>query len=212
MIAACLPMMAGCIEQQEMPTVDGPYIAQYYDGPGTCDIGMDYQGNVRLYFSIDFYSEEIETYSMGLSGERGKKYEALCQKHGDNGYHGKDPYANSPQKICYAKDFKSITVTTMTDYDSEHPAGSSLDDITAYDAYTPLPWISSGYNGMPEFTHFIERVKDVKPDEMSLLCYAGWFSLYFITPPTETSTAKIKVTLTTDGDEVLEFEKDVLLR
>lgn len=184
---------------------------QYYDGPGMCDVGLDYQGNTCLYFSVDFYSTEIETYSKGMSGSSGEKYKELCEKHGDNDYHGKDPYIESLQKKCYAKDFKALTITTLEAFDKEHPAGSSIDDIAVYDGYTPYPWIKSGYDGLPDFSHVTKYVKDVTPEDMTLLCYAGWFSIYFTKYPTESSTIKLKITLTTDEDEVMEFEKEVLI-
>lgn len=210
-LAACLTLLSGCLPEQELPTFDGPYIVQYYDGPGTCEVGMDYQGNARLYFGIDFYSDEVETYSKGATGTRGEKYQALCDKHGDNDFHGKDPYFESAQKKCYAKDFKALTVTTLYDYDPEHPAGSSLDDIAVYDAYTPYLWIKSGYNGDPEFTHILKYVQNVTQEDMTLLCYAGWFSIYFSKMPVGASTVKVKVTITTDEDEVMEFERDMLI-
>lgn len=210
-LAICLIISGGCIKLPEMPTVSGPYIKQYYDGPGICEIGADWNGNIRLYFGIDFNSDDLETFYSGASGNNGTRYKALCDKHGDNGYEGKDPFAGKPQKICYAKDFKSLTITALSNYDPEHPAGSSLDDIAVYDAYTPYPWIKSGYDGMPEFTHYVEYVKDVAPEAMTMLCYSDWFSIYFATPPAVSSTVKMKITLTTDEDEVIEFEKDVIL-
>ena len=42
-------------------------------------------------------------------------------------------------------DFTQVKVWSDADFDAEHPAGSSLNDITRFVAFSPMPYLRSGY-------------------------------------------------------------------
>lgn len=75
-------------------------------------------------------------------------YETMNQRHGDNSYNRyalADPVYvfNCRNYICF--DINTIEVICSEDFDEQHPAGTSLNDLIRFVGITPIPYIKSGY-------------------------------------------------------------------
>ena len=106
-------------------------------------------GNIAIYRET---SSEYKTntpsavYSFESKGEEKKKYDELCKIHNDMSYNQKRSYIKfTGWGICSAIDFKEIDVVSNKDFDSEHPAGTSLKDIVRFVSISPKKFIDSGY-------------------------------------------------------------------
>ena len=88
----------------------------------------------------------INRYSWKDKGEEKKKYEEFCRNHNDLTYNKKREYRHSPEwGVCSAVDFIEIDIVSNKDFDSEHPAGTSLKDIVRFVSVSPKKFIDSGY-------------------------------------------------------------------
>ena len=106
-------------------------------------------GNIAIYRET---SSEYKTntpsavYSFESKGEEKKRYDELCKIHNDMNYNQKRSYIKfTGWGICSAIDFKEIDVVSDKDFDSEHPAGTSLKDIVRFVSVSPKKFIDSGY-------------------------------------------------------------------
>ena len=106
-------------------------------------------GNIAIYRET---SSEYKTntpsavYSFESKGEEKKRYDELCKIHNDMSYNQKRSYIVAPLwGRCSAIDFKEIDVISDKDFDSEHPAGTSLKDIVRFVSISPKKFIDSGY-------------------------------------------------------------------
>ncbi len=209
-VLAAILMTSGCLGEPEIPVINGPYIQSYYDGALTGQIYYTEDNGPIIYFeTIGTEDEPIVSYSSASTGEKKAVYDSLCNKHSDYGYHGEDPYANEPVKKCYAKDVISFDVVSDSDFDKDHPAGTSLKDILVYDSFTPYRWIKGGYQGQPTFQHVKVLASEVQPDDMKLLPAIQLFALKFFDFPLGNSHHNLTVTVVTDDGVSHEFDLEV---
>ena len=88
----------------------------------------------------------VKQYSWRDEGGEKTTYEALCRKHNDLTYNKKREYHLRPEwGVCSAVDFREIDIVSDKDFDSEHPAGTSLKDIVRFVSISPKKFIDSGY-------------------------------------------------------------------
>ena len=163
----------------------------------------------------------INRYSWKDKGEEKKKYEEFCRNHNDLTYNKKREYRHSPEwGVCSAVDFIEIDIVSNKDFDSEHPAGTSLKDIVRFVSVPPKKFIDSGYKetfnwrrNRPEIfkkdsmvlslfqreaeNYFpINRLlKDMGRDEMQMLPANTHGILFFDKKPTADKEHKLKVTI-----------------
>jgi len=105
-------------------------------------------GNIAIYKEYTSENDKVKTavYSFESKGEEKKKYDELCKIHNDMSYNQKRRYIKfTGWGICSAIDFKEIDVVSNKDFDSEHPAGTSLKDIVRFVSVSPKKFIDSGY-------------------------------------------------------------------
>ena len=210
LLTAALLLLVGCFKETEIPVIDGPYIQMYYDGLLDCRIVYYNDAGPGIVFEVTGDGQtEIVSYSTASTGDKKAVYDSLCRKHSDFGYHGEDVYANQPAKRCYAKDLVSISVISDKDFDGDHPAGTPLNDIIAYNTYTPYPWIKGGYAGGPVFTRVRKLLDDVNEDDMKLLCAFNLCQLTFMSFPTASSFHNMSITVVTDDGRTHSFKKEV---
>ena len=164
---------------------------------------------------------EVKQYSWRHKGEAKKKYEELCRTHNDLMYNKKREYHHSPEwGVCSAVDFIEIDIVSNNNFDSEHPAGTSLKDIVRFVSVSPKKFIDSGYKetfnwrrNRPEIfkkdsmvlslfqreteNYFpINRLlKDMGRDEMQMLPANTHGILFFDKKPTADKEHKLKVTI-----------------
>lgn len=81
---------------------------------------------------------------------------------------------------CF-RDFVNLEVWSSADWDAEHPAGTSLNDLARFSSNTPWPYIQSGYtqkyheqlNG--EYYPVDKLISELTPDDMTLLPRGGFY-------------------------------------
>ena len=212
LLAGAALLLAGCFKAPDIPVNEGPYIQMYYTGAINCEqvfLQESTTGPMLAFMVAGTEDEEFTAIGYGSTGDKKAFYDSLSNKHFDYGYNGEDIYANELAKRCYSKDLTSISVVCDKDFDDEHPAGTPLDDIIAYDAYSPYPWIKEGYKGDPTFTHCLKYVKDLEPDDMKLLGCYNLFNLYFMTYPRYFTQLVFTITVATDDGMTYEIGKEV---
>ncbi len=122
----------------ELKTGDFLYGTYPYDG----------QINSPYGFHVIFkeYAKTVGQWQEGNSDR--ELFDSLAIKHGDTNFHQdiflNASYPRTPHEYL-GIDFASITVTSNTDFDEEHIAGTPLNDLIQFMAYTPYPFIQSGY-------------------------------------------------------------------
>lgn len=111
------------------------------------------------------HAQEPEEYP-----EKAGVYESLCSRYNDTAYpevHYLRPYwggRNYP-----VNNIVSIAVVSDADYDSNHPAGSSLADICEVLTASPRDYIASGYTDTYDWTEDLKTLSPVFGEEIP-----GW--------------------------------------
>ena len=120
----------------------------------------------------------VKQYSWRDEGGEKTTYEALCRKHNDLTYNKKREYRHSPEwGVCSAVDFIEIDIVSNKDFDSEHPAGTSLKDIVRFVSVSPKKFIDSGYK--ETFNWRRNRPEIFKKDSMILSLFQRETENYF---------------------------------
>ncbi len=92
------------------------------------------------------YSKSVGQWQHG--GSDREIFDSLSMKHEDTSFHQdiilNASYPEVPHEYL-GIDFVSITITSDADFDEAHPAGTSLNDLVQFMAYTPYPFIQGGY-------------------------------------------------------------------
>ena len=136
-------------------------------------------GSSRIDAIIGNRSEALSFDCHFLSkGDNLRRYEEYCRKRGDVSYeqrvlvHKGGSIFTGPTYLT--EDFVSVAVISDTDYDESHPAGTNLSDICRFMAFSPYPFIASGYRNRfdygtssisEEFCEFAQANYGSLPDE-----------------------------------------------
>lgn len=155
---------------------------------------------------------------MGYAFTSGEQiYEALCEKHGDR--------KNPPVSWFLARqstfgryystiDFMALEVNCTEDFDTNHPAGSSLLDILHFATTTPNRVLQNNYQlyfdtdvlfteeGQQLF-NICKKGVDVKAEDLTIL---NFIFLTFDKLPEPVGPRNIKVRLTADDGKVYDFD------
>ena len=198
------------------------YITEYsYDK--NIELKITNKGNIAIYRKYTSEDDHIKTasYSFKSKGEEKKRYDELCKIHNDLSYNKKRSYIVVPiWGICSAIDFREIDVISDKDFDSEHPAGTSLKDIVRFVSVSPKKFIDSGYKEtfnweknepnffakdsmiptmfQPESWNYFPingLLKDIGTDEMQMLPEDTHGILSFDKEPTAEKEHTLKVTI-----------------
>ena len=217
---AVLLLLLGC--DRAKTVLFRSYITIYYYSKNI-QLKITDDGNIAIYKKYTSEDVNIKTasYSFKSKGEEKKKYDELCKIHNDMSYNQKRSYIVVPiWGRCSAIDFREIDVISDKDFDSEHPAGTSLKDIVRFVSVSPKKFIDSGYKetfnwrrNRPEIfkkdsmilslfqreteNYFpINRLlKDMGRDEMQMLPANTHGILFFDKKPTADKEHKLKVTI-----------------
>ncbi len=146
-----------------------------------------------------------------------RDFDALCEKHGDMTFNRKirvNPASAVPS--FPAVDFLSISVVSDADYDENHPAGTSLNDLITAEYSTAKPYIDSGYtqhgheDGLIRYSTMTKNLALLSADDL-ILVGGGYLSgglgslvdgLIFENEPTLSKTHTLTVTMTADDGRV----------
>ena len=198
------------------------YITEYsYDK--NIELKITNKGNIAIYRKYTSEDDHIKTasYSFKSKGEEKKRYDELCKIHNDMSYNQKRSYIKfTGWGICSAIDFKEIDVVSDKDFDSEHPAGTSLKDIVRFVSVSPKKFIDSGYKEtfnweknepnffakdsmiptmfQPESWNYFPingLLKDIGTDEMQMLPVNTHGILFFDKEPTAEKEHSLTVTI-----------------
>ena len=194
-----------------------------YDYSENIQLKITDAGNIAIYqkYSSEDVNIKTASYSFKSKGEEKKKYDELCKIHNDMSYNQKRSYIVAPLwGRCSAIDFREIDVISDKDFDSEHPAGTSLKDIVRFVSVSPKKFIDSGYKetfnwrrNKPKIfkkesmisSMFHEEtenyfpinglLKDIGSDEMQMLPEDTHGILFFDKEPTAEKEHTLKVTI-----------------
>ena len=198
------------------------YITEYsYDK--NIELKIINKGNIAIYRKYTSEDDHIKTasYSFKSKGEEKKRYDELCKIHNDLSYNKKRSYIVVPiWGICSAIDFREIDVISDKNFDSEHPAGTSLKDIVRFVSVSPKKFIDSGYKEtfnweknepnffakdsmiptmfQPESWNYFPingLLKDIGTDEMQMLPEDTHGILFFDKEPTAEKEHTLTVTI-----------------
>ena len=198
------------------------YITEYSYNKNI-ELKITNKGNIAIYRKYTSEDDHIKTasYSFKSKGEEKKRYDELCKIHNDLSYNKKRSYIVVPiWGICSAIDFREIDVISDKDFDSEHPAGTSLKDIVRFVSISPKKFIDSGYKEtfnweknepnffakdsmiptmfQPESWNYFPingLLKDIGTDEMQMLPEDTHGILFFDKEPTAEKEHTLTVTI-----------------
>lgn len=161
-------------------------------------------------------------------------FSSLCHKHGDTAQSPVGCFRqitmSDPSIFHFYQDFTAIEVTSEEDFNSDHPAGSSLLDIIHYATDTPFrvlknnyqtefkdnslivcvsddnKYLSEFYGDAPIYRQLFNTFKkgtDVTPEDLTIL---GNIYISFDKTPDIISPKHIKIQMTAENGEVYNFE------
>ncbi len=144
-------------------------------------------------------------------------YDSLGMKHNDMAYNYDYSFPAPPPNWYLSVDFKSIIITSDKDFDTNHAAGTSLNDIIQFIAYSPYPFIQRGYRGT-ERTKIDKKLSDCTWEDF-LLTQAQKYDylmnqvligcLYFTSLPQGIQQHTITVTILDDAGKTWEATIDM---
>lgn len=157
--------------------INGCCLSRMRDCPAYVTTYMDIRGikleatSSKIVLNVNpVQTSGAKEYDFLMDGKDAYKYESLCRKHNDLSYNQKlrvieeCVYSGN----CYiSEDFTEILVTSDKDFDANHPAGQSLNDLCRFISFSPYKFISSGYKN-----YYLFSVKNVSS---AFVKYAGGF-------------------------------------
>lgn len=179
------------------------YILQYHRYSGYLEIEevKGYSNNPPLVLLVNI-QEKLPSYSILSSGEEKEIFDELCKKNGDCTYPYAKKYWSSMVPLdvcCITPDLKKIDIYADSDFDEDHPAGSSLSDCVDLSIISYRPFIDSGYDKALEGQHPITKRMDlVTEKDLSLLTRS--YKLIFRTAPAD-PTSQITFTVRSENVE-----------
>ena len=178
-------------------------------------------GGVNYMFQTNVYSDSYEDWAYKPSEEQYNKYIKLCNKHEDYGYTHEIQILSAKRTEDnnapgYVKGYTywditpvSIDVTSNADFDENHPAGASLNDIVLFTTFSPYQFIKNGYTGK-EFVKNKKTIDQYTQDDFKLIFCVGSAPIYndldddnygclsFTTEPTVNKEHTLTITIKDD--------------
>ena len=151
-----------------------PFILQV--GPGI---------NGRKSDFIGFYLRGPVIFGESEGRERAK-FDSLARANNDTTYN-REVWVSNIDKTpmdgpsCLSENFSSIEVTTRTDFDAKHPAGTSINDLLEIRYRTYKPFVERGYQGKDSIT-VTTPLNELNYKELGLI-YNYFIVLYFTKGP-----------------------------
>lgn len=163
----------------------------YYVRPDSLKAALRLAGG-ELFVKLGFFGKEYSYY--GGSAE----FKRLSRKYGDTYFNRKAPWGIS----ALSEAILSVEVVALTDYDAEHPQGSSLNDIIVfYHSETKLEYIQHGYDG--HYLHNATYPLSAFPTGGIALADDVLSSLDFTRMPSGKGEYSMQVTLTMESGRKL---------
>ena len=142
--------------------------------------------------------------SIKSTGEDKAWFDRICHENGDFTYSRKVRLMyGMPGIIAYTPDIVSIDVLCEDDFDSSHPAGSSLNDYIKIKYRSVWSYIAAGYTGpdpYPELRVKTRQLSEITPEDMRILLVGP--ELHFVTKPEKPGVHSLKIVMKmSDGKE-----------
>ena len=142
--------------------------------------------------------------SIKSTGEDKAWFDRICHENGDFTYSRKVRLMyGMPGINAYTPDIVSIDVCCEDDFDSSHPAGSSLNDYIKIKYRSVWSYIAAGYTGpdpYPELCVKTRQLSEITPEDLRILLSDP--ELHFVTKPEKIGIHSLKIVLkTADGRE-----------
>lgn len=99
-----------------------------------------------------------------------------CAKYGDDHYDKEVDIASydiTNEHIGYMEDPVRITVTSGSDFDTDHPAGTSLNDLISWSSMSIYPYIKRGYTDPFSFDSY--SPENIREERLLNVCTLGYF-------------------------------------
>ncbi len=169
-----------------------------------------------MYLQADIYTNQKDKIIVAFDGWHltratdPTKYNAIGEKHNDMTYNKKIE-SNSDPSVPHgylAVDFLSIDVVSSQDFDEQHPAGTSLNDIVRFTAYSPYNYIQRSYTGEPEKEKIDKLLSECNAQDflMTIARDYDWYShhiescfLQFVQAPQLAQQHTLTVTVVDDS-------------
>ena len=197
-IAAACIICTSCSKQEESRPCVQHYIPTYVKGeyvlsPLYANKGISLSlNNVKLLSSPDKYP-----------GIKAEEYLSIAERNGDMSYNRPADY-DWDFRMAYADNFRSLHLTSDTDWDETHPAGTPLDDLIRIEASSYAAYILNGYQG-DEKNIIAKRLDQIAPDELQVVHFHGFYTnpdFYFLTDPVTHGPHTLTLTITTTDGKV----------
>lgn len=206
------------------------YVHNYIKSEG---IKLDGPHRAEKYLYVDMdMTKGVETISEHTNEEA---YDEICEHFGDMSYDKEIEISRitTLHRDYSPNEYLDIDIFSDAAYDDSHSAGASLNNIVRFMAFTPLPYIESGYTLKYDFEenpaseHFMKALYDTSTipvynkgtlhpidklaseltaADMRLLGTgnsSSYIALYFESEPTLSKVHNITVKMTTTEGEVL---------
>ncbi|HOE94504.1 MAG TPA: hypothetical protein PLU97_03795 [Candidatus Cryptobacteroides sp.] len=138
----------------------------------------------------------FKSVSYDSKGEDKIIYDELCKKHNDLFYCREVPFFNGVGgAIASYPDYTSVSITSNSNYDEEHPAGTPLNDIIICEYCSSYLYVLGGYADESLLDVKTKPLLEVTDDDLALL---GLLNFFFTQNPDTSGRHDITVSVTTD--------------
>ena len=111
------------------------------------------------------------------TGDDQALYDRICKENNDMTYNGYTTLIidGFPLNVSYYPNFASINIVSDMDFDAEHPAGTSLNDLLFVNYSSYYDYIASNYTlNYPDGRKgYIKMINDIETNDLKLLASRG---------------------------------------
>ncbi|NDV70365.1 hypothetical protein [Dysgonomonas sp. 25] len=148
LLFACLILAFSSCHSTEDEPISGAFYSenfvQAYIIPDRMEISVRDYGHLQSFIYVKFYGTEIDN----MSDAHEEQFSLYSQKYGDTHYNQKlVPFTN----WAMGEDIQTIDIRCDKDIDSEHPTGTSLNDVIKLFAASPYRFIQNDYKKLDDY-------------------------------------------------------------
>ena len=208
LISILLLSLAGCeiVRTGKRTGYIGTYV---YFNPDKAILTYD-NGGCSMLLEPAYMNVYVNSYNFVFNSNPSleERYYALCEKFGDIKPDGFtcSSYNHLPYPIAYFEIVNTIAITSNADWNADHPAGTSLNDLFDITYHTYYPYVSNRYVG-EELTTVTKPLTELQYDEMKLIQLD--ISLMCSSLPTEFEHHTLTISFELDTDRTATYEVEL---
>ena len=205
LISILLLSLAGCeiVRTGKRTGYIGTYV---YFNPDKAILTYD-NGGCSMLLEPAYMNVYVNSYNFVFNSNPSleERYYALCEKFGDIKPDGFtcSSYNHLPYPIAYFEIVNTIAITSNADWNADHPAGTSLNDLFDITYHTYYPYVSNRYVG-EELTTVTKPLTELQYAEMKLI--RTFMNLDCSTLPTESERHTLTISFELDTDRTATYE------